>query len=147
VLVPAALGTAAPVGVVVIINSQQSNTLTINLTPNAPAIFPSGILNGPEQNSSVNSAAQPESRGNFVQIFLTGLASPIPNPVTVNIGSQTGIATSYAGPAPGINGLEQVNVQIPAGLALAGSSAQLAICIPAAGGQQQCSPAVPVYLK
>jgi uncharacterized protein (TIGR03437 family) len=143
VLVPAALATTTA-NVVVAINGQQSNSFPITLAANAPAIFNTGVL---DQNNSLNSAAQPETRGNTLQIFLTGLASPTPNPVTVNIGSQTGIATSYAGPAPGINGLEQVNVQIPLGLTLSGNSAPLAICIPAAAGQQQCSPAVTVYLK
>jgi uncharacterized protein (TIGR03437 family) len=143
VLVPASLGTAAPVSVIVLINGLTSNTSSLTLTPNAPAIFASGIL---DQNNSVNSASAPEVPGNYIQIFLTGLASPTPNPVTVNIGSQTGLTTAYAGPAPGINGLEQVNVQIPPGLTVTGNSVPLAVCIPAAGGQQQCSPTVTLYL-
>lgn len=143
VLVPTALGSTATAGVIATIDGVASNTFPITLAPNAPAVFNSGILN---QNSTVNSTLLPASAGDEIQIFLTGLATPVTLPVTVNIGSVslTGSQLIYLGPAPGITGLEQINVQVPAGLT--GSSAPLSICVSGASGQQTCSPQVSLYL-
>ncbi len=143
VLVPAALGSAATAGVVATIDGVASNNFAISLAPNAPAVFNSGILN---QNNSVNSALLSASVGDEIQIFLTGLATPVTLPVTVNIGSValTGSQLIYLGPAPSIPGLEQINVQVPAGLT--GNSAPLSICVPGASSQPICSPQVSLYL-
>jgi uncharacterized protein (TIGR03437 family) len=138
VLLPATLSSATQASVVATINGQVSNTFSVNLAQNAPAIFNPGILN---QNNSVNTAAQPAAPGDVVQIFLTGLAVPATGPVTVTIGSQAGIVTSYAG-ASSINGLEQVNVLIPATvLNPYANSLPLSICV--AGS---CSAPVNLYL-
>jgi uncharacterized protein (TIGR03437 family) len=137
VLVPAALGSATQASVVATINGQVSNTFTVSLTQNAPAVFNPGILN---QDNSVNLATQPASVGSIVQIFLTGLATPVTAPVTVTIGSLTGLVPVYAG-VSSISGLEQVNVQIPVTLTFTGNSAPLSICI--AGS---CSAPVNLYL-
>jgi len=146
VLVPTALGSAAPVGVIATIDGVASNNFPVSLVPNAPAVFNSGILN---QNNSVNSASAPASRGDEIQIFLTGLATPIPLPVTVNIGSValTGSQLIYLGPTggtPPIPGLEQINVQVPAGLT--GSSVPLSICVPGASGQPVCSSSASLFV-
>ena len=53
------------------------------------------------------------------------------------IGSQKNLVPIYAGPAPGISGVQQVNVAVPGDLA-AGAS-QLILCA-SVGGQQYCSP-------
>jgi uncharacterized protein (TIGR03437 family) len=141
-LVPAALGTGGQAGVYVTVNGSVSNTFPVNLTANAPAIFTPGILN---QNNTVNLATQPASVGDFVQVFLTGLAIPVAGPVTVNIGNQMNLPTAYAGPSS-INGLEQVNVQVPAALTFSGNSTSLSICIPGTGAQPICSNAVSLFL-
>jgi uncharacterized protein (TIGR03437 family) len=144
VLVPTALGSTTTAGVIATIDGVASNTFPISLAPNAPAVFNSGILN---QNSTVNSVLLPANAGDEIQIFLTGLATPVTLPVTVNIGSVslTGSQLVYLGPAPDISGLEQINVQVPAGLT--GSSAPLSICVPGASGQPTCSPQVSLYLN
>jgi uncharacterized protein (TIGR03437 family) len=146
VLVPAQLGNAGNVGVTATIDGVPSNTFAVSLVPNAPAVFNPGILN---QNNSVNLAAGPASRGDIIQIFLTGLTTPLAVPVTVNIGTQviSGSAILYAGPVVSIPGLEQINVQIPQALSFTGNSVNLAVCALASGSQLTCSGAVPLYLQ
>jgi uncharacterized protein (TIGR03437 family) len=145
VLVPAGLGSVATAGVVATIDGVVSNTFPLNLVANAPAVFNPGILN---QDNSVNLASIPASRGDIVQIFLTGLATPVTLPVTVNVGTQslTGNQIIFAGAVPSIPGLEQVNVQVPNSLAFTGNSVPLSICVALSGTQQACSAPVNLYL-
>jgi uncharacterized protein (TIGR03437 family) len=145
VLVPAGLGSATTAGVVATIDSVASNTFATSLVTNAPAVFNPGILN---QNNSVNLVADPASPGDVIQIFLTGLATPVTLPVTVNIGTQAiaGNQILYAGAVASIPGLEQVNVQVPSALTFSGNSAPLTICVPGANGQPACSAPVSLYL-
>jgi uncharacterized protein (TIGR03437 family) len=124
----------------------DSNTFPLTLVTNAPAVFNPGILN---QNNSVNLAQAPAARGDIIQIFLTGLSTPITRPVTVNIGTQaiSGSQIIYAGAVPSVPGLEQVNVQVPPALAFTGNSVSLTICVPGQSGQPVCSVPVNLYLQ
>ena len=115
----------------------RSAPVTLQLAPASPAIFTldssgrgaGAILN---QDSSVNSPANPARIGSVVSIFATGEgqtspagvdgkpgSDPVPHPilpVSVTIGGQT-VTPNYAGGAPGnVAGLMQVNVQIPSGI-------------------------------
>ena len=105
----------------------RSVPVTLQVTPASPAIFTldssgrgaGAILN---QDSSVNSPANPASIGSVVSIFATGEGQtsdsvpPLILPVRVTIGGQT-VTPTYAGGAPGnVAGLMQVNVQIPSGI-------------------------------
>lgn len=115
-----------------------SNTATVPVTASAPAIFalnasgsgPGAILN---VDYSVNSAANPVSAGGAILVFATGggaiaggatdgalapgIGSLVTQPVTATIGGETATVL-YAGPAPGlVNGVIQVNLLVPAGLA------------------------------
>jgi uncharacterized protein (TIGR03437 family) len=144
-IVPAPLS-GSNATVVVTVNGQVSNTFNVALTPNVPGIFTPGILNS---DSSLNSATGPAARGTFVQVYLTGLALPVvPGSVTVNIGGQTGIVPLYAGAQPTYPALDQINVTVPAGLALTGGSVPLSVCVaqplPALPA---CSNAVTLYLR
>ena len=123
----------------------RSNNFAIQLVPNAPAVFNPGILN---QDNTVNLAAAPASRGDVIQIFLTGLTTPVNVPVSVTIGTQSfsGNQLFYAGPVVSIPGLEQINVQVPPSLSFTGNSVNLSVCIPGSGSQQTCSASVPLYL-
>jgi len=145
VLVPAAVGSATA-GVVVTVDGAVSNTFPVNLVTNAPAVFNPGILN---QNNTVNLSTVPGSRGDIVQIFLTGLATPVGLPVTVKLGTQTlgGAQILYAGPVVSIPGLEQVNVQVPTGFSFTGNSAALSVCVPDTNSQPLCSAPVNLYLN
>ncbi|MGA2136508.1 MAG: endo-1,4-beta-xylanase [Bryobacteraceae bacterium] len=110
-----------------------SSPVTIPVTQAAPAVFalnssgtgPGAILN---QDYSVNTAANPASVGSIVQVFATGggvtnppgadgtLAAGAQNQAvtaTATVGGVTAVV-QYAGSAPGlVNGVMQVNVQIP----------------------------------
>ncbi len=145
VLLPATLGSATTAAVVATVNGVATNTFTVNLVANAPAVFNPGILN---QNNSVNSATAPATVGDEIQIFLTGLSTTSTPPVTVNIGSVSlsGAQIIYAGAVPSIPGLEQVNVQVPAALTFTGNSAPLSICVPASSGTPVCSVPVPLFV-
>jgi uncharacterized protein (TIGR03437 family) len=145
VLVPPELGSAATAGVVATVDGVASNLYAIALVPNAPAVFTPGILN---QDNTINSGSAPASLGDIVQIFLTGLATPPPSPLTLNIGGQPvdASAIKYAGPVASITGLEQINAQILSGLPPGGNTLPLTLCVPAANGQPICSAPVNLYL-
>jgi len=112
--------------------------VTVPVVAALPGIFslntsgtgPGAILN---TDYSVNSASNPVAAGGAIQVFGTGggaivggatdgalapgAGSLVTQSVTATIG---GVAASvlYAGPAPGqVNGVMQVNLQIPEGLA------------------------------
>jgi uncharacterized protein (TIGR03437 family) len=115
----------------------RSAAVTLQLAPASPAIFTldssgrgaGAILN---QDSSVNSPANPAQVGSVVSIFATGEGQTSPAgvdgkpgsgqaphsilPVSVTIGGQT-VTPAYAGGVSGsVAGLMQVNVQIPSGI-------------------------------
>ena len=115
-----------------------SNSVTLPVTASAPAIFainasgsgPGAILNA---DYSLNTAANPVAAGSYIQIFATGggaivggaidgalapgAGSLVTQPVTATIGGAPANVI-YAGPAPGeVNGVLQVDLQVPTGLA------------------------------
>ncbi len=144
-IVPAAL-TGSNATVVATVNGQVSNPFIVTLAPNVPGIFTPGIVNS---TGLVNAGSNLATRGTYVSIYLTGLAIPVTGTVTVNIGSQTGIA-----PLPGQTyvqptypALDQVNVTVPVGLAFNGNSVPLAVCVTTTPGQPVCSNAVTLYVQ
>jgi uncharacterized protein (TIGR03437 family) len=118
-------------------------TQSVPVSPAWPAIFNPGVLN---QDGSVNGPAAPAAAGQVLQIFLTGM--PDNAPVTVVAGNQSGIQPLYAGAAPGLSGVQQVNVAVPAGAGGGSTAASTAVAICAsAGARQFCSTGIPVYVK
>jgi uncharacterized protein (TIGR03437 family) len=142
VMVPYELVGRVSTAMVVTYNGASSTPLQLRLVDSAPGIYTltqtgtgqGAILN---QNGSVNSAANPETVGNYIQIFGTGegqtspqgvdglvlpIKSPLPAPnlpVEVSIGGVPidPADVNYAGEAPGeISGVIQVNAKIPAGV-------------------------------
>ena len=121
--------------------TQSSDPIALPVTAAAPSIFsanlsgtgPAAVLN--EDGLTVNSAAAPAPRGSVISIFATGegqtdpagvdgliaASLPLPRPrqaVSVRIDGQPAEVT-YDGAAPGqVAGLMQVNVKIPAGIAV-----------------------------
>jgi uncharacterized protein (TIGR03437 family) len=95
----------------------------IEVRPYAPAIFrvPSGKPNIVNQNNQANTAQTPASRGQAVVMYATGLGAttrsgaldPVVTPVTVVISGQE-LRPSFAGLAPGLTGVYQINVVVPA---------------------------------
>jgi uncharacterized protein (TIGR03437 family) len=141
VVVPAAVGARTATTITVERNGTAGGGLTFATTPTQPGLFTanasgSGPVAALNQNGSINSAGQPADKGSVVALYGTGgglmdrslidgeimgtdLARPRA-PVFVRFSKQPG-QVFYAGTAPFlVNGALQVNVQIPADLALTG---------------------------
>jgi uncharacterized protein (TIGR03437 family) len=136
--VPSTVASEATSNMVVTVDGATA-AQSVPVSPAWPAIFTSGVLN---QDGRVNGPTAPAAAGQILQIFLTGMPDSVP--ATVVIGNQSGIQPLYAGAAPGLSGVQQVNVAVPAGAG--GGSTPVAICA-TAGGRQFCSTGLPVYVK
>jgi trimeric autotransporter adhesin len=134
VAVPYEVDGAPAANVVVSVNGQQSNTLTVPVVPAAPGIFtadasgtgPGAILNS---DLSLNAPNHPAAKGEIVAIYMTGEGQttpigvngkvtgtpPVPRQsVTATVDGQPA-EVRFAGEAPGIvSGVMQVNVLVPA---------------------------------
>ena len=116
------------------VDGRNSSPTSVNLVNAAPAIFTNGVLN---QDNTVNSTGKPAVRGSTLQIFLTGL--PPVSGAMVNIGNRS-LQSVFSGQAPGVPGLDQVNVMLPADLT---GTAQLTVC----SSTSVCSPAYSVTIQ
>ncbi len=111
-------------------NSAGRHTVNLLLAPAVPSVFsldasgtgPAAAING--ATGVVVGAASPLHAGDYAAIFLTGLgqttqqngldyAQIVPS---VSIGGQNCVVT-YAGRAPTLEGVDQINCQVPTGLA------------------------------
>jgi uncharacterized protein (TIGR03437 family) len=131
--VPPALTGQSSAQVIVSVNGSPSAPFTAQLTAVAPALFTPGVLN---QNNTVNSPGSPAPLGTVLQIFGTGIPTSGAG-VTVTLQNRSGLIPLYAGIAPDLPGMEQVNVQIPADLQPVTSN--LIICATTAANTQYCS--------
>jgi uncharacterized protein (TIGR03437 family) len=144
ILVPAGLSGKTTSQVVGTIDGVPTNSFTVTLVQNSPGVFNPGILN---QNFSVNSASSPAKTGTIVAAYMTGLTVPLTGQVTVKIGATDFLIPQYAGAAPTLSGVQQINVLIPTSLTFTGNSSPFQVCIPALDPTQRvCSPAVTLYL-
>jgi uncharacterized protein (TIGR03437 family) len=123
------------------VDGSSSAPLTVQLTAIAPALFTPGILN---QDSTVNGPSHPAAAGTVLQIFGTGMPDA-GGALSVTIQNQANLVPLYAGAAPGLLGIEQVNVAVPTGLG--GTSANLIVCVSGAGNQRFCSQPEAVALQ
>jgi uncharacterized protein (TIGR03437 family) len=95
-----------------------SENRNANVLASAPGIFAAdgsgrgqgAILNA--GTATLADAATPARRGAFIEIYATGLGRMLP---TVTLGGAQAEVT-FAGPAPGFEGLDQINARIPAGV-------------------------------
>ena len=137
--VPAALGTLPSAQVVVTVDGKTSGMQMVTLAPFAPGIFTGGVLN---QDGTRNSASAPALAGSVLQIFATGLSGS--GTISVQLAGRTITNLEYAGAAPGLAGVQQVNVQVPTDLLPMTTS--VAVCGASSGGQPVCSPAAPLVI-
>jgi endo-1,4-beta-xylanase len=137
-IVPYAVAGKSSTTVQYVYQGAYSNSVTVPVAATSPALFsidstgtgPGAIL---DANYRLNNAAKPAKAGDVVLLFGTGAGAIAPAgpdggliadtstkpvaAVSVQIGGKDA-AVQYAGGAPGLtNGLLQVNVVIPAGLA------------------------------
>jgi len=140
VVLPAELGGKTSTQMVVSIDGAQSSAMAVQLAPFSPGIFQNGVLN---QDYSVNSANQPAAHGSVIQVFATGLSGN--GVLSAKINDRVISQPYYAGPAPGLPGVQQVDLVIPDDLA--GSTAQVSVCAAATSDNVLCSPAVSVAIR
>jgi uncharacterized protein (TIGR03437 family) len=120
------------VNLIVTVDGTSSDPQLVQLAPAWPAVFSNGVLN---QDSSGNAPGKPAKVGEVLQIYATGI--PAGATVSAQIANQANLVPLYAGPAPGIAGVQQVNLAIPQGVT--SGFAGLTLCV-SSGGQQYCSP-------
>jgi uncharacterized protein (TIGR03437 family) len=137
--VPASLGAKTSATLVVTVDGSSSAPQTVVLAPVWPAIFPHGVLN---QDNTENKAGSAAKVGSVLQIFATGI--PASATVSVQIAGRNNLIPLYAGAAPGLTGVQQVNAMVP--VDLASGATQLIVCA-TAGSQQACSLAYPVVIQ
>jgi uncharacterized protein (TIGR03437 family) len=124
---------------VVTVDGVSATAVAVALAPAGPAIFNPGVLN---QDNNLNAPASPAKAASVLQIFATGI--PAGALVTVQIGGLGGLAPLYAGPAPGLTGMQQVNVAVPGGLTP--GATPLTICA-LAQSKEFCSPGYTVFVQ
>jgi uncharacterized protein (TIGR03437 family) len=121
--VPAALAGQTSAQLVVTADGINSAPFNVPLTSVAPALFTPGVLN---QDYSVNSPSHPAALGSVLQIFGTGMPDS-GGVVTVTIQNRGNLVPLYAGAAPGLPGMQQINVMVPADLKA--ETSNLIVCI------------------
>jgi len=140
IVVPAQLAQSGTSQMTVTVDASPSAAATVKLAAFSPAIFAGAALN---QNGSINSISNPAHAGDIVAVFATGLSGT--GKITGQI-HDTAIDTPYyAGPAPRMDGVQQVNLQIPQGLA--GMTTQLSVCGAAADNTKVCSTPIQLTIQ
>ncbi len=115
-LVPASLSAGSAAAIVVTNNGATVAASTVSVAAAAPAVFTksggTGQAAALNQDGSANSTAHPAARGSIVTLFATGQGVDLSS-ASLLVG---GVAAPmlYAGPAPGFQGLMQINARIPA---------------------------------
>jgi len=140
-LVPPELGAQSTARLVVAVDGVSSAPLSVALSPVAPAIFANGVLN---QDNSVNSAANPAVVGSIVQVFATGLPLPNTGVITARLHDWDIATPYYGGPAPGLPGVQQVNILVPD--ALPAMTTEVRVCGSVAS-QRVCSAPAQITLR
>ncbi len=107
-VVPAALAGQTTAQLIVTAGGVSSAPHTVSLAPFEPAIFTGAILN---QDSTVNSSAHGASPGTVIAIWATGLSGA--GTITGHIADRDITSPLYAGPAPGIDGVQQIQPDGP----------------------------------
>ena len=81
----------------------------------APGVFPQIVM----EDGSINSSTNPAARGSIVLLFATGMGTAPLNTLDIKIGTMPG-QILWAGPAPGLPGITQINLRLPSGFFSAG---------------------------
>jgi uncharacterized protein (TIGR03437 family) len=113
---------------VTIKNVMGQHTTTLLVAPAAPTLFSlsksgSGPASALHANGSVVSTTTPALAGEYISLYATGLGNTTASAGVdvailtpqVTVGGMQALVT-FAGRAPGFVGLDQINIQIPAGV-------------------------------
>ena len=139
VVVPADLAGKSSTQLVVTANGSGSAARTVSLAAFEPAIFAGGILN---QDLTANSTSNGAASGSIIALWATGLSGA--GTITGNIGGQDIATPYYAGPAPGLIGVQQVNLQVPDDLSATATAVYVCGNLT---GSQTCSVPAPLTVK
>ena len=115
VLTPAAIAGSGSTSVEVIYQSAVLATIPVAVTDAAPALFAdsTGQAEANDEDGSLNSQTNAAPRGSIVSLYGTGLG--VSNQPVSAAFNNFPAQVLYAGPAAGLPGLFQVNVQVPSG--------------------------------
>jgi uncharacterized protein (TIGR03437 family) len=91
-------------------NGQTSTPAQISIVPSSFGLFTRGNGGGPVL--AQNALTKPARPGDFVTLWGTGLGAANQDRVSVLLGGHV-FPVSYAGPAPGFPGTDQINFQLP----------------------------------
>jgi uncharacterized protein (TIGR03437 family) len=138
-LVPAELGDRSSAQLIVTVDGNASTPQRVTLSPFSPGIFKNGILN---QDNTVNGPDHRAQPGSVVQIFATGLSGN--GLIVARIGDHVIDQPYYAGAAPGLPGVQQVNLILPNDLS--GTTIPVIVCGIFGSSQISCSPEVQISL-
>jgi uncharacterized protein (TIGR03437 family) len=136
-MVPVELNSKASAELVVMVDGAGSPPKTVSLAPFSPAIFSGGVLNQDYSRNAPTSGAAP---GSVIQIFATGLSGA--GSITAHIHDRDIAVPYYAGPAPGLTGVQQVNLVVPEDLSA--MTTEVYVC--ATGATKTCSTPVPLTI-
>jgi uncharacterized protein (TIGR03437 family) len=132
VLVPASLSGKSTAQLVVTVDGLSSKPANVNVAAFSPAVFSGAVLNQDWTPNDVNHGAKP---GSIIQIFATGLSGA--GTITGHIHDRDIPLPYYAGPAPGLDGVQQIDLTVPADLPA--MTTALYVCGTPAGGSPVCS--------
>ena len=144
IVVPVSLATQQSAVILVTVNGVASLGQKINLTPAAPVIFPNGLLN---QDGTPNSITSPEAPGRLFSVYATGLPAEGLGFISVKIHDREISQPQYAGLAPGLPGIQQVNFFIPEDLPSMQSEALVCGTSALANNTRVCSRPYTIQLK
>ncbi len=107
VVVPQTLS-GSTADVIVTVDGTSSTKQNVPVAAFEPAIFANALLN---QDGSANSLTNAAASGSEVYFFATGLSGN--GSISVRLGDRELTNLAYAGPAPTLNGVQQVNFIVP----------------------------------
>ncbi len=123
------------------VDGQTSPPWSAGILDLAPAIFTGGVIN---QDATVNGASAPAPTGTVVAVYATGLSAS--GKITAKVHDREILNPDYAGPAPTVPGVQQVNIRIPADLPTMQTYVYVCGSTAANPGQQVCSAAQKIWL-
>jgi uncharacterized protein (TIGR03437 family) len=132
--------------VIVTVNGVAGPAQTVQLASIAPGVFSGGVLNQDGRRNAPENPALPDT---VLQTFATGLL-PAQGQAAVEVQFADTFYSGassihYANQAPGLQGVQQVNFKLPAGLPTA--TYDLKLCATAPGTGRVCSPGYAVHVR
>lgn len=144
-LVPSELGTRSQARVVAVSGPFLSPAVNVTLQPFAPHIFANGVL---KPDSTFPNLQNPAATGSILQVFATGLLDANGQGfITARIHDRRIDRPDYAGGAPGLFGVQQVNFVIPADLPTTSTEVRLCVSPDRVQANEICSAPTEIWIR